>query len=374
MGGMGKLVCPCSSGDPHGQAGACPWHPITTCLDVPPRRRGGFTLIELLVVVAIIGILVAVLLPAFATVRTQAKNAETMAQFNALATGLEQFRSETALGSTYPPSRSDNPGGGTIANPQGTDGGDTVLATGAHLLLQAMLGADLLGTPGFKDFGSTGSRNGLWWDDTHLGAPRGNAPAGAYFVDPRSGELGHSRYGGAGFVDDKMRARATSLSELQETGGIVAFPESLPAANIEATYDQFLFVDPWDRPILYYRANQVARLMLGTGAAPGIYDQGDNGLIAGAGAGMTGIDFGAGNVRERGYYHRISNDAVPDPTDANFPGFAHFDDSFARFIHDSSVQRVHQPVRKDSFLLVSAGPDAVYGTDDDVTNWSRDKR
>ena len=370
MGGMGKLVCPCSAGNRHGQAGACPWHPITTWLDIPPRHRGGFTLIELLVVVAIIGILVAVLLPAFATVRTQAKNAETMAQFNALATGLEQFRSETALGSTYPPSASDNPNDPQrIGNPfSERSSGATVVATGAHLLVHAMLGADLLGTPGFKDFGTGGGPDGLWWNDTHRGV-NGNL-RGAYYIDPINGEPGHSRYGGGGYVDDKMRARVTDLQALVDTGHVLDLHES-GDEGFEA-FKQPLFVDPWDRPILYYRANQAAQRMLGEAGAPGTYQQRDNGLIAGSGGNLVGIDFGAGKVQGQNYYHRLSAAAIPLPfDDLTLPAF---DDSFARFIHDSSVKRINQPVRKDSFLLVSAGPDGVYGTDDDVTNWSRDKR
>ena len=72
-------------------------------------KRDGFTLIEMLVVVAIIALLVGILLPSFGAVRTSAKKAQTLAQFNSLATGLELFRKEQTIGGSLPPSASDHP-------------------------------------------------------------------------------------------------------------------------------------------------------------------------------------------------------------------------------------------------------------------------
>ena len=40
-----------------------------------------------------------------------------------------------------------------------------MVVSGAHLLYQALVGADGLGTPGFKDI----DRDGTWWDDTFRG-------------------------------------------------------------------------------------------------------------------------------------------------------------------------------------------------------------
>jgi type II secretory pathway pseudopilin PulG len=333
-----------------------------------------------MVVIAIIALLVAVLLPAFNTVRTKARNAQAQSQFQALAAGLNMFRSEDALGGAYPPSASDNPDDRrVIANPQrfrgGNDGNTEVKVTGAHLLFHALVGADGLGPPGFRDI----NRNGEWWDDTHDdNVPADPGETGAYALDPVTGQERSTRYGGGGYVDDKVKDTARSLRQLDEKGAIL----NLDAAPADVALDELLFLDPWGTPILYYRARRASqRIVADTGAtggaAAGIYRQEDNGIITGTGTGTyraDGLDFGPG--KENGRYHAIST--VPDlpaltaqnPVQAILTN-ATYDDSFVRFILDSSVKARPTPVRKTEYLLISAGPDQRYGTDDDVRNWTR---
>ena len=112
-------------------------------VDRKTSRRNAFTLVEIMVVIAIIGLLVAVLLPAFGAVRTKARYSQVAAQFGALDTGLEMFRGEDDLGGTYPPSASDNPvDRQLIADPKGSQG-DEVRICGAQLLVHAMTSVDL---------------------------------------------------------------------------------------------------------------------------------------------------------------------------------------------------------------------------------------
>ena len=326
--------------------------------------RHAFTLVELLVVVSIIAILLGVLLPAMSHIRAKAKNLQASSNLQALQQGIEMFRGESDLGGTYPPSSGDygqNPADRRrIANPfseSAMDDPDTEI-TGAHLLVHALVGADLLGTPGFVDL----DRDGYWADDTHAG------PEGAYEVSEEEGVEKRMRYGGGGYVSDEMKEQSIkSLRELEETGKIVYWAESSALAN---TRLQPLFVDPWDRPILYYKANRVARRMIATSEKPGIYWQDDNGVITGSQNGLTdydGIDFGSGKTDD--LYHRIAKADAPEPKDDI--DTEKFKNTFARFIHDPAVQARNTPVRKDSYLLISAGADGVYGSNDDVLNWTR---
>lgn len=329
-----------------------------------------FTLIEMMVVVAIISLLVAALLPAFSAVRRQARYAQAQSMFTALEAGLQLFRGESALGA-LPPSASDNPADRQlIANPKLKDGGnggqDAVRISGAHLLAHAMIGADGLGTPGFKDTGSTGGRDGLWWNDTH------DKEDGIYERDLTTVEPLRPRYGGAGYVDDKMRERMESLNELADRGVI----QNLVTVLADTARDELMFIDPWNTPVLYYRANRAAVRMVSAKEMPGVYRQEDNGLVTGTingtfGFTFGGLDFGPGQVGVN--YHAMANAIAPepDPKTVDVLNDNTYDDSFARFILDPSVKVRHTPANSDSYLMISAGVDARYGTDDDVTNWTR---
>ncbi|MEK6797358.1 MAG: prepilin-type N-terminal cleavage/methylation domain-containing protein [Planctomycetota bacterium] len=334
-----------------------------------PRR--GFSLVELLVVIAIIALLLGALLPAFSHVRTQAKVTATQSLFSALDAGIQMYRGEQALGGGLPPSSTDSEtASDEMANPKRSKPGQQpkIKVTGAQLLVYAMMGSDGLGTPGFRDL----NRNGKWWDDTH-DAKEGNA-FGLYYIDPTSGKEQFPRYGGggAGFVSDKLKERMQSLKQLGDGAKIV----NPIALTQEVGQSEPVFIDQWDHPILYYRATAAGlRMTWGGKDKPGIFRQEDNWIVTGTKGGMAGaadgLDFGAGKVD--GFYHEIADAKSPEPTDdvdkiVNENDYKH---TFARFIIDAGTKARPAPINKDSYLLISAGSDGRYGTEDDVTNWKR---
>ncbi|MHC5110313.1 MAG: type II secretion system protein [Planctomycetota bacterium] len=333
-----------------------------------------FTLVELLVVIAIIGLLVSILVPAISAVRGTAQAAAVRAQIEALSQGLDMYRGEQTLGGSYPFSSTDSDNRAQINDPL-VEAENAIDVAGSHLLVHAMLGADLNGPPGFLDL----DRDGKWWNDTHKGE------GGTYELTPEAEPV--KRRFESGFVDDKMKGSVRTLGGLLETGTMLNIDQMYANAADPTigTMGQYLFVDKWDHPILYYRANRAARRVTGStasGTTPPIYRQEDNAIITGSNAsGFTraGADFGMGITYDNMVHPMLlptQEPALPaeilqDTGQNEIYTNNIFDNTFTRYILDPNSRGRNAPVRNDSYLLISAGADGFYGTEDDVTNWQR---
>ena len=119
--------------------------------------------------------------------------------------------------------------------------------------------------------------------------------------------------------------------------------------------------------------------MVSTVAVRGIYWQEDNAIITGTLNGVLpnapGVDFGPGAIG--GVLHEIIDAKAPPPGGNAVTMLTEIQEdqvwnhTFARYIVDPSVKARITPVGKSEYLLITAGPDGRYGTDDDVTNWTR---
>ena len=113
------------------------------------------------------------------------------------------------------------------------------------------------------------------------------------------------------------------------------------------------------RPILYYKANK-REAKIGT-----IYNANDNALITEGGTKYPSLvsyaavakDWGNTSLYELGGFEGY----IWDPTTSFVSGDP------LQGLQDLSAR----PYNKDTFLLIAAGPDGIYGTEDDICNFQR---
>jgi len=356
----------------------------------PQHPRSAFTLAELMVVVGIIALLMAIALPSFNAARNKARATATQATIQVLAAGAESFRAETSIAEDFPPSMK-------VQAYSPHDNNEKVFI-GANLLTWALAGADLLGTPGFRDFeNDTPDLSGsnylpAWYNNTGNQPISGNSNQ-LYIMDQINNRPAFGRSGP--YVDvSKM-----SFPERIISGGEIAF--KIPAAR-QSPHNMLnsrCFLDSFGQPILYYKANKNAPLMVDSGGLfggqnnrqpnqydaigdpleyypTGVYNLLDNSLVTGVyGYNQTDppMDFGAGVVMQDGqrqYYHKMGlllsgelDELYEDLTVPPQPPGC-----FAYQVWNQNVTATRRPHNDDSYFLISAGPDGIFGSGDDIAN------
>ncbi len=337
------------------------------------QRRDAFTLIELLTVIAIIGLLIGILLPSLQAARAQAKSTVTKGTLKVISDSLEMFRneneSERDLRRTggYPPSQEgDDP----------TESGlDVEQLYGAHWLVRYLMGKDLKGfvprryvPRDLQDRDNNDDEQLHWYDaDAHNGKPLDRV--GPYLPAE------------SGFI--------------VKTRDLMGRPDN---AAGPPEMDQPVFVGSFGYPILYYAADpaQARRpdaAMAVYNSNPdgqnhnqspccerGIYSFVDNAMFTGANTEVEGSgsltheawNFGGGPNHKIKYFGYDPPDPLTIENERNtFQYYILNKDAFRATVNLSlnGQDATLRPHRKDTFLLIAAGRDGLYGTPDDVTNW-----
>jgi prepilin-type N-terminal cleavage/methylation domain-containing protein len=342
-----------------------------------------FTLIELLTVVFIIGLLIAILVPSINLARNAAKSAKTGSLVKALETGLEMFKQENERDfratNGYPSSFA-HPmirGDSSFTKAEALEGRYPFLAAkpqvyGAHWLPFFLMGKDL---------------QGYIKPSSVRPALRSN-PEEWYEPEPSDG--GGPITDRAPLYVDSDTLKLKSVNQL--AGRWTADRE--PAGFDDPMYGLPTIVDSFDQVVLYYAAHSFGRSTnmvdaSRTGSSSGgvsvdhgtpFYYHEDNDFFTGNGEDVAGWDYSSKARKEGGQWdlHRI-DDPGDDLDATNFLNPTEDDQrTFAWYILDRNALRAApatvtstyplKPVRPDSYLLITAGADGRYGTNDDVTN------
>ncbi len=276
------------------------------------RKRTGFTIVELLAALGIIALMVGLLIPALSMVRNTAKETKQKAQFATIELALTAFKNDYG---DYP--RSDWP----LPPAPGSD------YCGAQKLAEALVGWDLLGFHPKSDFRSNG-RN----DDGEFIYDANNP----IFFDQRRGpylelatfdafRLGNISILNPGLFFD-TRPLAPNTFVLCDVFG----EKKIMLSNGKTVRA--------GAPILYYRANTSAKTIRE------IYNAQDNDVLI--------------QIKQQ-------TDNKEQPLSRPAGQFQYFYD----YIRDPKISARPWPYRPDSYILISAGADGLYGTSDDIRNF-----
>jgi len=304
------------------------------------KKIKGFTLPEILTVMVIIAIMVSILMPALSKVKRLAKDVKQKAQIVSIEMGVTIYKNDFG---EYPPSHGSNAPADSYS----------FSYCGAQTLAEAMFGQDMLG---------------FHTESTYINEGKDNTipNTSKLYIYPTMPDLD----------------RTTSLSKRKEpyldrTNISVFTPQdifdkdtysSVPGMVVSDRYvicDVFTAVNreingktyKVGTPVLYFRANPSAfntqlipYPITPTDHARNIYNWRDNYFLVGQGKITDGKE------------HPL----CPIGTDMTK---ARSGERFYGFIGDPMIPNLNRPVRPESFLLISAGNDGLYGTKDDICNF-----
>jgi prepilin-type N-terminal cleavage/methylation domain-containing protein len=322
------------------------------------KIQNGFTLVEMLTVIGIIVLLVSILLPVVGAVRTKGHDADTKAMLARIATGIQSYYADF---NAYPgPIGNDKIGvtpGPTIGIR--TSPGVTMTLGDTSKITQAENG--LLGLLGGLTVDSSSAAGNILFDPTLIGQgpmslnPRNPKKYRAYMDKVSMTSLHGDPTKGYKFRDDAAEADDTCIPEFVDK-----FPDPLP--------------------ILYMRANRGATGIVSNVAPSGTTPQEQYDLRQIIGYTKTNIGLGK-DLAQSEYRGRAASEYAQfkhglhtvdrnttiienPPRPPGEPGTYVYPYDLHPYMRHPSI--ANTPRQKDGFILISAGPDRVYGTKDDA--------
>lgn len=317
-------------------------------------EKDGFTIVELLTSLAIIALLVGILMPTLSYVNNKAKITAQRAYLTTIDMAILTFKNDMGY---FPPSDS------TSTNPQ-VKRPENAEYCGAQKLCEALLGWDLMGFHPDTAWRANGIDNGSppnWWtyDESKQRDFNGDGVPDTLFE--RKGpylELATTKVFRLGSVDDPEFGQMEGLFRDPAPLAAKTFVlcDIFGAKRIKTGTGQNQKVVKAGTPILYFRANTSSKTLTVGRPWNRIYNFFDNIAL------LTTLKSIA------------SGEKIFHPLGDNSGNYA----AFYEYIRDpravsmaSQVTYTPWPYRPDSYILITAGPDGLYGTADDICNFPR---
>lgn len=327
------------------------------------NKRKAFSIVELLTVMSIIVILFSLLMPALSMARRYAKKVRQNAQFHAIAAGLELFAKPVAEGGD-----GEFPESAAFGYDQtGTWGSYDYC--GAMKLAEALVGQDLLGfNPQslFNNTGTTFTGTSLYPDQysTPQVPPPPPPPYPAWYVrnlksrklnlDIRGANV-HTLgeiYGVGGYGGN--RGSFGNLGDPDDPNGGIVLCDVYTRVRNKITGERI------GMPILYYKADTTRHSHEWLGVGEGLNDQNIYNYDDNVELVKLPLPFNPGAFHPMA---TAGSDKNGDPVDPTI--------FYRKMTRDRSVTVINRPVKPDSYILISAGFDGEYGTEDDVYSFRR---
>jgi type II secretory pathway pseudopilin PulG len=324
-------------------------------------RIQGFTMVELLFTIGIIVLLISILLPTVSAVRTRAYSAQTQAMLANIANGITVYAQNN--GGAFPgPISNDNIYTNSKPGPliYNTAGAAIILnnnkiASSENLVL-GLLGGLYVNTtvsPAVISFDS--SRVGQGPSGLNVNNPSVNRRSDPY-IQVTSAELSTGQY-----KDDSGSADDSPIPEFLDK-----YPSAMPILYLRAIAGaSSAGITATDNPVVTWDASD-AKARTGQYDLHQIY-------------GYTSTSIGVGKKLPN-YYLAGARVALPSPpkhglqtvtltaslNTASTTGYQYPYDAYPYFTDPNMPNTARM---KDQYILISAGPDRIYGTKDDIVNF-----
>lgn len=302
------------------------------------NKTDAFTIIELLTVMSIIVILITLLAPSLNMVKRHAKKVKQRAQFHSIDVAMDLYNAEWE---GYPDSEEKDE--------------DGVSYCGAMKLCEAMMGQDLKGFHPASRFRNDGMSGGASAIDLY---PDKDQPTPIEYVENVKARRGPHLQ-----LDN---ANAYKVKHLYGVGNTTPFTgEEFVLCDV---YKRITLQpdegDPTDKihgtsgtPILYFKADlsKTTHNVLNENDSQNMYDYKDNDELV-----QLGIPWATSFV------HPIDSTGGTTSTDDTSTPKKFYENTL-----NEKIRTLDRPYRPDSYILLSAGFDGEYGTDDDIFNFEK---